>query len=87
VNLVLPYVAGSLSVYLNYSEDMPNRDVVDVRYDVYDTDGTTLLASDSEVFVKPTAGGGGGGSIVYGGGPVYGIVRSMSHVIGTVIKC
>lgn len=85
-DLVLPYVAGSASTYLNYTEDMPNTDFVDVRYDVFDNDGTTLLATDSEVFVKPTAGG-GGGSTVYIGGPVAGVVRSESVVVGTIVAC
>jgi hypothetical protein len=87
IDLLLPYVAGSLSAYTNLSVNMPSTDYVDVIYDVYDTDGTTLLASAGEVFVSPASGGGGGGDVVYVGGPVAGKVISHSTISGTIIKC
>jgi hypothetical protein len=84
-DVLLSYVPGSDAVYTNNTIMMPFADVVDVLYEVFDSDGTTSLAKDDEEFVKQIAGGGGGSGTIILSPPVSGVVKSDSQIKGTVV--
>jgi len=83
-DLALDYIPLSEGIYINTTILMPNTEIVDARYDVYEPDGTTLITSGDEVFILPQDSGGGGGGSAPSAQPVAGIVRSLSMVSGTV---